>query len=171
VNPVLLPFELTIRVLDDVHLLALSARDATKVMASLEHRAARIEEQVDSLLSVARSIEQRADEVLSVGRAILEVGDRMDVLGRDVLIEGKVIQDRAKEVADRAGDILAALPLLERALQMATPLEGAVERLGRVVDRLPGGNRKPAPAKPAAAKPASASRGKKAPGPTPRGTS
>jgi hypothetical protein len=31
------------------------------------------------------------------------------------------------------------MPTLERALQMASPLEGAIDRFGRLVDRLPGG--------------------------------
>jgi hypothetical protein len=29
------------------------------------------------------------------------------------------------------------MPVLQRAVEMAVPLEGAVERLGRIVDRLP----------------------------------
>jgi hypothetical protein len=31
------------------------------------------------------------------------------------------------------------LPTLERAIEMASPLEGAIDRVGRLVDRLPGG--------------------------------
>ena len=33
------------------------------------------------------------------------------------------------------------LPTLQRAVGLAEPLEGAVERLGRVIDRLPGSAR------------------------------
>ena len=34
-----------------------------------------------------------------------------------------------------------ALPILEQAVALGAPLEGAVERIGRIVDRLPGGRR------------------------------
>ena len=34
-----------------------------------------------------------------------------------------------------------ALPALQRAVEIAEPLEGVVERVGRLADRLPGGRR------------------------------
>ena len=46
--------------------------------------------------------------------------------------------EAAREVAVRGAEVAAALPTLERAVAIATPLEGTVERLGRIVDRLPG---------------------------------
>ena len=33
------------------------------------------------------------------------------------------------------------IPTLERAIALASPLEGAIDRFGRFVDRLPGGQR------------------------------
>jgi hypothetical protein len=71
----------------------------------------------------------------------VELGERMIVLGDTVLERSAVISDRAKEVADRGAEVAAALPVLERAVAMASPLEGTVERLGRALDRLPGGPR------------------------------
>jgi hypothetical protein len=47
----------------------------------------------------------------------------------------------AGEVAQRGAQVAEALPYLERAVTMVEPLEGAVERLGRIVDRLPGAAR------------------------------
>ncbi len=38
-----------------------------------------------------------------------------------------------------AGELAEALPTIEQAVTMVSPLEGAVERLGRTIDRLPGG--------------------------------
>jgi type VI protein secretion system component VasF len=50
-----------------------------------------------------------------------------------------------REVADRGGEVARSLPSLaqmgESAQTLATaavPLQGAIERLGRIVDRLPG---------------------------------
>ncbi len=40
---------------------------------------------------------------------------------------------------ETGSELIAVLPTLERALEMATPLEGAIDRFGRLVDRLPGG--------------------------------
>ncbi len=41
--------------------------------------------------------------------------------------------------------MIRTLPALERAIEMASPLEGAIDRFGRLVDRLPGGTaRRPA---------------------------
>ena len=42
-------------------------------------------------------------------------------------------------MVDRAGELVEALPTIEQAVTMVSPLEGAVERLGRTIDRLPGG--------------------------------
>jgi hypothetical protein len=44
-------------------------------------------------------------------------------------------------VAERGAEVAGALPVLQRAVGIAEPLEGAVERLGRMVDRFPGGRR------------------------------
>ena len=44
---------------------------------------------------------------------------------------------RAQAVAEVGAQVVESLPTLERAVTMATPLEGAVERVGRLVDRLP----------------------------------
>jgi hypothetical protein len=40
-------------------------------------------------------------------------------------------------VADVAEELVTALPALEKAIELAVPLEGAIERIGRLVDRLP----------------------------------
>jgi hypothetical protein len=61
-----------------------------------------------------------------------ELGDRIDARGAEIV-------DRATRVADTGAELIAVLPAFERALEMATPLEGAIDRFGRFVDRLPGG--------------------------------
>jgi hypothetical protein len=47
--------------------------------------------------------------------------------------------DRANKVTETGAELIAVLPAFERAIEMATPLEGAIDRFGRLVDRLPGG--------------------------------
>jgi hypothetical protein len=63
---------------------------------------------------------------------VQELGERIDVRGAEIV-------DRASGVVETATELITVLPTLERALQMATPLEGAIDRFGRLVDRLPGG--------------------------------
>jgi ABC-type microcin C transport system permease subunit YejB len=42
-------------------------------------------------------------------------------------------------IARMARDAPAQLERIQRAIEMASPLEGAIDRVGRLVDRLPGG--------------------------------
>ena len=81
---------------------------------------------------------------------MIEIGERVLELG-DILMERSTLADRAKD-ADRGADVAAALPTLQRAVSIE-PLEGAVERLGRAIDRLPGGRPRP-PQVPGEAEPA-----------------
>ncbi|MBV9474481.1 MAG: hypothetical protein JO315_00285, partial [Acidobacteria bacterium] len=45
----------------------------------------------------------------------------------------------AARLSQTGSELIGALPALERAIEMASPLEGAIDRFGRLVDRLPGG--------------------------------
>jgi hypothetical protein len=113
VHPLLIGPSLILRALDDLHAIAQAA-------ASLE------------------DIEQRINERLA---AIVELGERLDERVDDILATGERVERSAKDVADVGRQVADALPVLQRAITMAEPLEGAVERLGRIVDRLPGGMR------------------------------
>lgn len=125
VSPLLIPPKLLLRALDDLHTIATVAEDVNR-------RLARLETSADALVTIGAQMEVHA-------RNVLDLGGRIDERGKQIVAEGKIIQDRAREVSERAGQVLEALPLLERAIALAQPLEGAVERLGRVADRLPGG--------------------------------
>lgn len=124
-SPLLIPPKLLLRALDDLHTIATVAEDVNA-------RLARLEASADALVTIGAQMEVHA-------RNVLDLGGKIDERGKQIVAEGKIIQDRAREVSDRAGQVLEALPLLERAIALAQPLEGAVERLGRVADRLPGG--------------------------------
>jgi hypothetical protein len=56
-----------------------------------------------------------------------------------MIVEARLVHSRASEVVAQAAELERAIPTAERAVDLIQPLEGAVERLGRMVDRLPGG--------------------------------
>jgi DNA repair ATPase RecN len=131
------------RALDDLHTLA---QVGNQLMDRLDH----IEERADAAVELLERLESRADEVLALGttidargESIVELGDRLEALGKQVYAQGELIEQRAAEVAERGAELVATLPTLEAAVALVTPLEGAVERLGRLADRLPGGARRP----------------------------
>ena len=106
----------------------------------------RISGQADDLVGLGDRVSSQASEIISMGErlggqgeGINELGGRLEGLGREMLEQGVVISQRADLVATRAGDLVDALPTIEQAVTMVSPLEGAVERFGRAVDRLPGG--------------------------------
>jgi hypothetical protein len=132
------------RALDDLHTLA---RLGTDLMDRLDN----IDQRADAAVELLERLESRADEILALGasidargESIVELGDRLETLGKQVYEQGELIERRAAEVAQRGGELVATLPTLEAAVALVTPLEGAVERLGRMVDRLPGGARRAA---------------------------
>jgi hypothetical protein len=141
-----LPIDLISRALDDVGAIARVARELPERLDTLEARADKVQEQLDRALTIGETIADNSAAMVELGQSIeargeamVDLGERMIVLGNAVLERSAVISDRAKEVADRGAEVAAALPMLERAVSMASPLEGTVERLGRALDRLPGG--------------------------------
>ena len=147
-NLLLLPPRLLMRALDDLHEIAVAARDIGPRLGTLQDRADSIEAQLGEAISIAREIETRGREAIGMAeridaraQAILDLADRVDERAAEIMSEARVIQLTAAEVAVRGGQVADALPLLQRALEIAEPLESTVERLGRLVDRLPGGAR------------------------------
>ncbi len=134
IDAVVLPPKLALRTLDDLHKLATTAERAVTIMERLDARAGRIEEQLDQGMALGRALEER-------GRDITALGDQFEKLGDGLLAEARSTQAIGREIALRGGEIAAALPLLQRALDLGEPLEGAIERAGRIVDRRPGGAR------------------------------
>ena len=102
------------------------------------------------LLEIAERLDRRAEAVMALGdrldrRAgeLIDLGGNMQLLGEQVDARGAEIVDRAAAVVQTGSERINVLPALERALDMATPLEGAIDRFGRFVDRLPGGGQRP----------------------------
>lgn len=135
-NPVIdllaLPPRLIGRALEDLTTLNRTGRDAVRLLERLDDKAERI-------LALGERIEARAATILELGERMDDRGAALLDLGERTVKEAVGVQERAEEISARAAEMIAVLPTLERAVALASPLEGAVERLGRVVDRLPGG--------------------------------
>ena len=136
-HPLLIGPSLILRALDDLHTIAQAA-------ASLEDIERRINERLAAIVELGDGVDERLVQVLELGERIVALGERVDLIGERaeaILATGERVEQSAKDVALVGRQIADALPVLQRAITMAEPLEGAVERLGRVVDRLPGGMR------------------------------
>jgi methyl-accepting chemotaxis protein len=120
------------------------------------------EGRVGDLLAHADRLDTRIDEVLEqfavVEKQIGEVTfriDRVEVRIQEILAMGDMLASRADDVAREGRRVADTLPTLEEALKVVDelaptaaalaatvePLQGAAERLGRIVDRFPGGSR------------------------------
>lgn len=142
-----LPPRLALRALDDLHVIATSAREISGALDNFERRADAVVEQLNTGVDLLARIEAMGGRIEQMGgridaraEAILVMGAGIEETARSVLTQGSAIEKAARELA-RSGDALAAaLPTLQRGLELAEPLEGVVERVGRMVDRLPGGS-------------------------------
>lgn len=137
-----------LRGLDDLHQIALAAGDIGPRLATLQDRADSIEAQLGEAIEIAHEIEARGREAIAMAeridgraQAILDLADHVDERAAEIMTEARVMQVTAAEIALRGGQVAEALPLLQRALEIAEPLDGTVKRLGRLVDRLPDGAR------------------------------
>jgi hypothetical protein len=159
--PIASPDAVTARALSDLAALARAARRAPeqleRMLTLAEEIVAiggqvlelgeRIDSRAEAMLALGERIDARAEALLALGgqidasgAALLDSAQGMSELGERIDARGAEIVDRATRVVQSAGDLIGVLPTLERAIEMTTPLEGAIDRFGRLVDRLPGGN-------------------------------
>jgi hypothetical protein len=105
-------------------------------IAAIGHRVLAVTERLDrraeAIMRLGEQLDARAAELIVLGDGIRELGGDIDTRGAEIV-------DRAGQVVETGSELIAVLPAFERALEMATPLEGAIDRFGRLVDRLPGG--------------------------------
>lgn len=135
VTDVFLPGRLLLRALDDLNKIARSAEQGVSALDRLDQRGERIEELGERFLEIGSRLDTRAGE-------ILEFGDSIEQLGRELHTQAQVMDQHARQVEAVGAEIVAALPTVQQAVTLVSPLEGAVERIGRAVDRLPGGARR-----------------------------
>jgi hypothetical protein len=93
--------------------------------------AERLDERGDKITEFGERLDLRAGQLLEMGQDMHELGVRIDATGT-------AIADRAGHVVATAAELITILPTMERALDLASPLEGAIDRFGRIVDRFPG---------------------------------
>ncbi len=144
--PIESPQTVVNRIVSDVGAVARMARTAPAQINRMLELGEEIATTGRAVLEIAERLDRRAEAVLSIGKrlderaaALLELGTRVEVLGGQVNARGAEIVASATQVSETGSELIAVLPTLERALQMASPLEGAIDRFGRLVDRLPGG--------------------------------
>jgi hypothetical protein len=94
--------------------------------------AERLDARAEAVIALGERLDSRVDELLELGANVQDLGGRIDERGAELV-------DRANRVTETGAELITVLPALERAIEMATPLEGAIDRFGRLVDRLPGG--------------------------------
>ncbi len=160
--PIESPQAVVNRVLSDLGAIARVARLAPEQLNRVLELGEEIALIGRAVLEIAERLDRRAEAIMLQGERLdtraaelVELGGEMHELGLRIDARGAEIVDRATRVADTGGELMAAMPAFERALEMATPLEGAIDRFGRLVDRLPGGvpRRRPPTAEPGAPPP------------------
>jgi D-aminopeptidase len=139
-----IPARLLIRTFDDLHAIAEAARSLPDIEARLTVKVDQLESRAAEVLVALDQAEGRLAEGIAVGRAL-------DARVDDILEGTDRIVTAANAVARGADHVAAVLPSLEASAAAATvlaqtaePLQGLVERLGRIADRLPGGGRRDA---------------------------
>ena len=137
-----LPHRLVLRALDDLHTLAEAAKSLPDVEARLTLKVDELETRAAEVLEALA----RADARLADGIA---VGERLDDRAGAILDRTDRVIAAAYGVTQAADHISEVLPSVEASAAAATvlaqtaePLQGLVERLGRIADRLPGGGRR-----------------------------
>jgi methyl-accepting chemotaxis protein len=134
-NPLLAPIEFPAR-------LAQRAIDGASEALETGRQLVRIASEGVTLLE---RLDRRAEAIIALGErldargaAVLEQIEEVDEIGREIAEQARLVQDRAQEVVDRVGEIIGVIPTMRRAVELVEPLEGTVDVLGRVADRLTG---------------------------------
>ncbi len=101
--------------------------------------AQRLDRRAEAALALGERLDDHAAELLKLGRKMEKLGRRVDKRGAEIIESGDELVVSAARVTETGAELIRMLPTLDRALEMASPLEGAIDRFGRLVDRLPGG--------------------------------
>lgn len=159
-NLILGPPRLFVRTLDDFHTLVEIAADTNKRLERVERLASEMTQQLAILVKLVTLLEQGGETMIaaakrvdSVAREVMALGDRIDagpetikdVSTRFEEVAGQM-QQRARELAEQGAEVAAAVPILQRAMEVAAPsLEGALSRLGQLVAQSQPERRPPVP--------------------------
>jgi methyl-accepting chemotaxis protein len=153
--PFTLPARLVTQALDDLHAIAEAARRLPGIEAMLTEQFEVLNRQADQIIDLGERIIgqgerlherggamlDQAERIDARAAALLEHSDRLHARSDEVLEESERVRAAAHEVAVRGAEVAAALPTLQQIATTTEPLQGAIERFGRLVDRLPGKDR------------------------------
>jgi hypothetical protein len=98
----------------------------------LQEIAERLDARAGEFQDLGERLDVRAVQLLELGHSIRDLGGRIDDTGAEIV-------ERAGQVVGAAANLISLLPTVERAVDLASPLEGAIDRFGRLVDLFPGG--------------------------------
>jgi hypothetical protein len=122
------------------------AQDGVDALHALLALAERLERRAEAIVLLGERLESQAESIVGLSQqldaqaeSMVALGARMEALGERIDDTGILIAERAGQVVTTGNELIGVLPALERAIDMAGPLEGAIDRIGRFVDRLPGG--------------------------------
>ncbi len=124
-----LPIDLLQRAIDDLATVAAGARELPARMQELDERASRMQDQLDRALALGEVIAANTAAMVEMAQRVEARGESMVDLGERMITLGNAVTEQSEAIV--------------RTLAIATPLEGTVERLGRALDRLPGGKPRP----------------------------
>ncbi len=122
--PFEVPAKLVQRAIDDLGAIATTARELPARLDELNARADRVQDQLDRGLALGETIATNSAAMVGLAERMEARADALIALGERMIVTGTQLQ---------------------RAAAIAEPMEGAVERLGRALDRLPGGRPRPEP--------------------------
>ena len=122
--PFEVPAKLVQRAVEDVGAIATTARELPARLDELNARADRVQDQLDRGLALGETIAKNSAAMVGLAERMEARADALIALGERMIVTGTQLQ---------------------RAAAIAEPMEGAVERLGRALDRLPGGRPRPEP--------------------------
>lgn len=125
------------------------AERVTTSIEMLDERAAAIIELAERIVVVGEEITRVAQLIVDTGAQIVTTGNEIVVRGDRIVDRGDAIVERGDRIVDRGDQIVAAgvritaaVPAITRAVEIMEPLEGTVQRMGRIADRVPGGRRR-----------------------------
>lgn len=87
---------------------------------------------------IASSLSELGNSAAGIDRNASKIAD--EIAGLSTAAQG--IDDHAEKLAEGIDQLMAILPTLKRLTEIVDPLDNTVVRLGRFVDRLPGGGRR-----------------------------
>jgi methyl-accepting chemotaxis protein len=122
-----------------------AAEATSRRVAALIKLIDRADSALDDVVELRRSIQFIADNIAELTESAAGINRNAGEIAGEITTltqAAQGIDTHAERLAADAASIARALPTVQRIAEIVDPLENTVVRLGRVVDRIPGGRRK-----------------------------